>query len=105
MSDINEIAEQMLTIARIREQHSPVNNSTATMDLLKHLAEELVETTVEYARIGYTDESTKHFQDELGDILCITMLICSKFGFDIEEILNNTLAKNTERANKTGDKL
>lgn len=105
MIDINGLAERMLTVARLREQNNLSTNSTATVNLLKHLSGEVVEASLEYARIGVKDDATKNFQHELGDILCLTMLICCNYGFDIEEILNDTLEKNINRANKNGDKL
>lgn len=105
MMDINAIAERMLTVARLREHNNPASNSTATPELLKHLSGEVVEASLEYAKIGIKDDATKNFQHELGDIMCLTMLICCNYGFDIEEILNDTLEKNIARAEKHGDKL
>lgn len=49
--------------------------------------------------------STEPYRMELGDVLCMAMLLAYKENFDIEKILSDTLAKNTERVNKTGDKL
>lgn len=99
MIDLNEIAGQMYEVALKREKNSPYMNSLTSVELLKHLAGEVVEASMVYG------VSTEPYRMELGDILCITMLLAYKENFDIEKILSDVLAKNTERANKTGDKL
>ena len=99
MIDLNEMASQMYEVALKREKNSPYMNSLTSVELLKHLAGEVVEASMAYG------VSTKPYRMELGDVLCITMLLAYKENFDIEKILSDTLAKNTERANKTGDKL
>lgn len=99
MIDLNEIAGQMYKVALKREKNSPYMNSLTSVELLKHLAGEVVEASMTYG------VSTESYRMELGDVLCITMLLAYKENFDIEKILSDTLAKNTERANKTGDKL
>lgn len=99
MIDLNEMAGQMYEVALKREEHSPYINSLTSVELLKHLAGEVVEAGVAYG------VSTEPYRIELGDVLCMTMLLAYKENFDIEKILLDTLAKNTERANKTGDKL
>ncbi len=99
MIDLNEMAGQMYEVALKREEHSPYMNSLTSVELLKHLAGEVVEASMAYG-VG-----TEPYRKELGDILCMTMLLAHKENFDIEKILSDTLAKNTERANKTGDKL
>ena len=99
MIDLNEIAGQMYEVALKREKNSPYMNSLTSVELLKHLAGEVVEASMAY-RV-----STEPYRMELRDVLCITMLLAYKENFDIEKILFDTLAKNTERANKTGDKL
>lgn len=99
MIDLNEIAGQMYKVALKREKNSPYMNSLTSVELLKHLAGEVVEASMTYG------VSTEPYRMELGDVLCITMLLAYKENFDIEKILSDTLAKNTERANKTGDKL
>ena len=99
MIDLNEMAGQMYEVALKREEHSPYMNSLTSVELLKHLAGEVVEASMAYG------VSTEPYRKELGDILCMTMLLAHKENFDIEKILSDTLAKNTERANKTGDKL
>ena len=99
MINLNEIAEQMYEVALKREQQNPYMNSLTSVELLKHLAGEVVEASMAYG------VSTEPYRMELGDVLCMTMLLAHKENFDIEKILSDTLAKNTERANKTGDKL
>ena len=99
MIDLNEMAEQMYEVALKREEHSPYMNSLTSVELLKHLSGEVVEASMAYG------VSTEPYRMELGDILCMTMFLAHKENFDIEKILSDTLAKNTERANKTGDKL
>lgn len=99
MIDLNEIAGQMYEVALKREKNSPYMNSLTSVELLKHLAGEVVEASMVYG------VSTEPYRMELGDVLCIIMLLAYKENFDIEKILSDTLAKNTERANKTGDKL
>lgn len=99
MIDLNEMASQMYEVALKREQHSPYMNSLTSVELLKHLAGEVVEASMAYG------VSTEPYRMELGDILCMAMLLAHKENFDIEKILYDTLAKNTERANKIGDKL
>lgn len=99
MIDLNEMASQMYEVALKREKNSPYMNSLTSVELLKHLAGEVVEASMTYG------VSTESYRMELGDVLCITMLLAYKENFDIEKILSDTLAKNTERANKTGDKL
>ena len=98
MIDLNEMASQMYEVALKREKNSPYMNSLISVELLKHLAGEVVEASMAYG------VSTEPYRMELGDVLCITMLLAYKENFDIEKILSDTLAKNTERANKTGDK-
>ena len=103
MIDLNGMAERMLSVARIREKNNPLANSTVTVDMIKHLAEEVVEVGMAY---GDMDNSgTNPFRSELGDVLCMAILICERWSFDVEELLNDTLEKNIARANKTGDKL
>lgn len=99
MIDLNEMASQMYEVALKREEHSPYMNSLTSVELLKHLAGEVVEASMAYS-VG-----AEPYRMELGDILCMTMLLAHKENFDIEKILSDTLAKNTERANRTGDKL
>ena len=99
MIDLNEIAGQMYEVALKREKNSPYMNSLTSVELLKHLAGEVVEVSMAYG------VSTEPYRMELGDVLCITMLLAYKENFDIEKILSDVLAKNTEKANKTGDKL
>ena len=99
MIDLNEMASQMYEIALKREEHSPYMNSLTSVELLKHLAGEVVEAGMAYG------VSTEPYRMELGDVLCMTMLLAYKENFDIEKILSDVLAKNTERANKTGDKI
>ena len=99
MIDLNEMAGQMYEVALKREEHSPYMNSLTSVELLKHLGTELVEASMGYG-LG-----AEPYRKELGDIMCIAMLLAYKENFDIEKILYDTLAKNTERANKIGDKL
>lgn len=99
MIDLNEMAADMYEVALQREKNHPLTNSCTSVELLKHLAGEVVEASMAYG------VSTEPYRMELGDILCIAMLLAHKENFDIEKILSDTLAKNTERANKTGDKL
>ncbi len=99
MIDLNEMAGQMYEVALKREEHSPYMNSLTSVELLKHLSGEVVEASMAYG-VG-----AEPYRMELGDILCITMLLAHKENFDIEKMLSDTLAKNTERANRTGDKL
>jgi NTP pyrophosphatase (non-canonical NTP hydrolase) len=99
MIDLNEMAGQMYEVALKRESHSPYMNSLTSVELLKHLAGEVVEASMAYG-VG-----AEPYRMELGDILCMTMLLAHKENFDIEKMLSDVLAKNTERANRTGDKL
>ena len=99
MIDLNEMAGQMYEVALKREEHSPYMNSLTSVELLKHLAGEVVEASMGYG-LG-----AEPYRKELGDILCITMLLAYKEYFDIEAMLQETLDKNTNRANRTGDKL
>lgn len=99
MINLNEMASQMYEVALKREKNSPYMNSLTSVELLKHLAGEVVEASMAYG------VSTEHYRMELGDVLCMVMLLAYKENFDIEKILSDVLAKNTERANKTGDKL
>ncbi len=99
MIDLNEMAGQMYEVALKREQHSPYMNSLTSVELLKHLAGEVVEASMAYG-VG-----AEPYRMELGDVLCMTMLLAYKENFDIEKMLSDVLAKNTERANRTGDKL
>ena len=99
MIDLNEMAGQMYEVALKREEHSPYMNSLTSVELLKHLSGEVVEASMAYS-VG-----AELYRMELGDILCMTILLAHKENFDIEKILSDTLAKNTERANRTGDKL
>lgn len=99
MIDLNEMAGRMYEVALKREEHSPYMNSLTSVELLKHLSTEIVEASMGYG-LG-----ADPYRKELGDILCIAMLLAYKENFDIEKMLEETLAKNTERANKTGDKL
>ena len=103
MIDLNGIAERMMEVARLREKNNPLANSTNTVDMIKHLAEEVVEVGMAYTDMS--NNGTNPLKGELGDVLCMTMLICEQWSFDIEELLNDTLEKNIARANKTGDKL
>lgn len=98
MIDLNEMAEQMYEVALRREEHSPYMNSLTSVELLKHLAGEVVEASMVY-------NFSEPYRKELGDILCIAMLLAHKENFNIESMLQETLAKNTERADRTGDKL
>lgn len=99
MIDLNEMVSQMYEVASKREEHSPYMNSLTGVELLKHLVGEVVEASMAYG------VATEPYRMELGDILCITMLLAYKENFDIEKILSDVLTKNTERANRTGDKL
>lgn len=103
MIDLNGMAERMMDVAKIREKNNPLANSTDTIDMIKHLAEEVVEVGMAYSDMD--NSGTNSFKSELGDVMCMAMLICERWSFDIEELLNNTLEKNIERANKKGDKL
>ena len=103
MIDLNGMAERMMEVARLREKNNPLANSTNTVDMIKHLAEEVVEVGMAYCDMG--NNGTNSLKSELGDVLCMAMLICEQWSFDIEELLNDTLEKNIARANKTGDKL
>lgn len=103
MIDLNGMAERMMDVAKIREKNNPLANSTDTIDMIKHLAEEVVEVAMAYSDMD--NSGTNPFKSELGDVMCMAMLICERWSFDIEELLNKTLEKNIERANKKGDKL
>lgn len=99
MIDLNEMASQMYEVALKREEHSPYMNSLTSVELLKHLGTELVEASMAYG-LG-----AEPYRQELGDIICIAMLLAHKENFDIEKMLQETLAKNKARAEKLGDKL
>lgn len=99
MIDLNEMAADMYAVATEREKNHPLMNSLTSVELLKHLSTEVVEASMAYT------VSAEPFRKELGDIMCIAMLLAHKENFDIEMMLSETLAKNTERAHKTGDKL
>ena len=99
MIDLNEMAEQMYDVAQQREKNHPLTNSITGVELLKHLSTEVVEASIVYS------VATDAFRKELGDVLCIAMLLAHKEGFDIEEMLKETYEKNKARAEKHGDKL
>ena len=99
MIDLNSLSKKAYEIAEKRYRNNGHIKSD-TLSMLKHCASEVVEA-VEANRENRQDD----FKLELGDIIMCVLIICGKNKIDIETILNDVQKKNTDRANKIGDKL
>ena len=98
MLNLNDLAEQSLTIAKQR------GLNTDTISTLKHCAGEVVEATEAFTVVQTSgdffraQERKELFASELADIIICVLTASAKEGIDIEKAVNEAMQKNAKRA-------
>lgn len=101
MLNLNDLAEQSLTIAKQR------GLNTDTISTLKHCAGEageVVEATEAFTVVQTSgdffraQERKELFASELADIIICVLTASAKEGIDIEKAVNEAMMKNAKRA-------
>ena len=107
MFNLNELCVMAYENAAKREAKDG-KVSTDTMQMLKHTATEVVESTEAYNNYYLRDSELADykgiFASELADIICCVLIIAGKENIDMEYALTACMEKNYKRAIGEGDK-
>lgn len=100
--ELNEIAKNALITAQKRENNGA---NLRINDILKHCAGEVIEAAEARAKCGRVANSFAAYSEELADIVICVLIAAARDGVDIENALNEKMAKNAKRAALQGEKL
>ena len=117
--NLNDMATEMLCIAREREINGGIKSDSKS--LFKHMATEVIEAEEAFFFFDneipqvpgdihlppdeLRQEKRKTLGGELADVIACVLIICARENIDIEKAVSDCLEKNKKRALKKGDKL
>lgn len=117
--NLNDMATEMLCIAREREINGGIKSDSKS--LFKHMATEVIEAEEAFFFFDneipqfpgdihlppdeLRQEERKRLGGELADVIACALIIAANENIDIENALESCLYKNQRRAMKQGDKL